>query len=66
MRYIQVTAQDYLSPDSATSRDGKHWEAAKPMLLFPNLRERFIHWRGNHFTFGQPYCVVCGKEEKLN
>jgi len=65
MKYIKVLERDYLSPDSAISKDGKHWEPAKPELLSPNLKERFIHWRGKHFSFGQPYCVICGREEDI-
>ena len=43
-----------------------NWEPAKPELYSCNLKEWIIHniFR-KHFTFGQPYCVVCGYSEVL-
>lgn len=64
MKTIAVENVIYLAPDVATSRDGKHWEPAKPELLSPNLRERFWHALGYHFSYGQPFCVACGLSEK--
>lgn len=62
MKYIKVGQNQYVSPNvQILQRDG--WQKASPELLEPNLWERFIHFLGYHFSFGQPYCVVCGKEE---
>lgn len=71
MKYIKVSKKVYRSSKTQsleTSYVGGHidsqWVAAKPELLQPNLKERFIHSvLRKHFSFGQPYCVVCGKEE---
>lgn len=74
MKYIKVTNKLYRSPDSReleTRYIGGSvetmWVNARPTLLSPNLKEWFIHKiLQKHFTFGQPYCVVCGKEEMTN
>lgn len=67
MKYIQIR-KDELWTDSQTTRLNSktmQWEPARPELYWPNFKERFIHWLGYHFTFGQPYCVVCGYAELL-
>ena len=41
-----------------------NWEPTSPLLYKPNIKEWFTHnILRKHFTFGQPYCVVCGYEE---
>lgn len=63
MKYIKVIEDLYVSDDclQQNNENGK-WEKARPVLYTPNLKEWFIHYiLGKHFTFGQPYCVVCGK-----
>lgn len=43
------------------------WEPAKPELYTPNLKEWFVHnILRKHFSFGQPYCVVCGYAKQDN
>ena len=65
MRYIKVTKEYYT--DSATSvLEGGQWKSARPELLYPTIFERVMHWFGGHITFGQPFCVICGKCEKLD
>lgn len=59
---IKVIEEEYTSPDTAVCVDGK-WMPAKPELLSPNIIESFNHWRGKHLSFGQPYCVICGKKQ---
>ncbi len=71
MKYIKVSKKIYRIPNTAvleTNYIGGHidsrWVKARPELLETNLKERFIHSvLRKHFTFGQPYCVVCGREE---
>ena len=66
MRYIKVNKTEiYTSGDCATlNLSTGNWEPAKPELYSCNPKEWFIHnILGKHFTFGQPYCVVCGYAE---
>jgi hypothetical protein len=63
MRYIKIRKDElYTSSDCATlNTKTMLWEPAKPELYSCNLKEWFIHYiLRKHFTFGQPYCVVCG------
>jgi hypothetical protein len=64
MKFIKVIDKIYTDPQSASSPDGIHWEPAKPELYPCNLWEWIIHKLGFHFCWGQPYCVVCGKEQE--
>lgn len=63
-RYIEVFNTEYRADD--VMQETEHgWLGAKMTPLYPNFKERFIHDKlGKHFTFGQPYCVVCLKREK--
>ncbi len=66
MKYINIRKDEiYTSGDTATlNTETMQWEPAKPLLLRPNLKEWFIHFvLRKHFTYGQPYCVVCGYVE---
>lgn len=69
MKYINIR-KDEVYTDANTvyldSSTGK-FIPAKPMLYSPDLKEWIIHniFR-KHFTFGQPYCVVCGYAEATN
>jgi hypothetical protein len=62
MKFIEVTDKIYKDPNIAVFVCGEGWQPASPEPLEPNLKERVLHWWGYHFTFGQPYCVVCLKE----
>lgn len=62
---IKVTNRIYTSPDDSVSRDGVHWSPARPQLYFTNIFERVWHWLGHHWSYGQPYCIVCGLAEKI-
>ena len=33
------------------------------VLYKPNLIEKIKHALGKHWSYGQPFCVVCGLEE---
>lgn len=71
MKYIKVTNKIYRSPNTQTLETdyvGGHidsrWVNARPELLSPNLKEWFMHAiLRKHISFGQPYCVICGKAE---
>lgn len=64
MKYIQVKSTYYSCSDVQISTQPGTWKNARPERYYPNLKERFIHnVLKKHFSFGQPYCVVCGKEE---
>lgn len=65
MQYIQVKQTIYTDPQVIGKRPNEtHWHPVAPELLSPNLKEWFIHYvLRKHFTFGQPFCVVCGREE---
>lgn len=57
MKYIKVMNVRYTDPSVSTPNG-----PATPMAYPPNPWEGFIHWLGFHFTFGQPFCVVCLKK----
>jgi hypothetical protein len=59
---MKVTNRLYTDPNTQVSRDGKHWEPARPLLYSPNLIEKIKHTLGSHWSYGQPFCVICGKE----
>lgn len=64
--YISIkTDEIWTSSVSATfDCDKGVWERSRPMLYDPNSWEWFEHsMLGRHFSFGQPYCVVCGYAE---
>jgi hypothetical protein len=64
MKYIKVASHIYTDPNVAIQNNGLgRWEAARPELLETNLWERLVHRFYSHFTFGQPFCVVCGRAE---
>lgn len=64
MRYIKVTNEYYTDSSTARLEEGI-WKPARPELLYPTVFERVMHLFGGHITFGQPYCVICGKCEDL-
>lgn len=69
MKIIKVTNRMYKDNNVAYQVGGEFgytWEKAKPELLEPNLIEKIRHniFR-QHISFGQPYCVICGLEEKV-
>jgi hypothetical protein len=39
------------------------WSPAKPLLYTPNLFEKIKHALGKHWSYGQSFCVICGKEK---
>lgn len=43
MIFFQVSDRKYKDPMTLVSKDGKHWEAAEPMLLTPSPYERFLN-----------------------
>jgi hypothetical protein len=65
MRTIKVTKEFYTDPQCAGQNSvTRAWEPLRPELYDCNFVEWFKHdILGRHFTFGQPYCVACGKCE---
>lgn len=66
MKYIKIRKDEiYTSSDTATlDTSTMQWKPATPELYPCNLKEWFIHTvLRKHFSFGQPYCVVCGYAE---
>lgn len=63
MKYFKIDKTElWTSGDTATlNTETMKWEPAKPELLQPNFKEWFIHTiLRKHFSFGQPFCVICG------
>ena len=65
MEFFEVKNKIYTSPDDLDCRDGEHWEPAKPVLYSPNIFDRIRHAFGKHWSWGQPFCVICGKERGM-
>lgn len=66
MKYIKVRKDEVWSDEGVATLDTKtmRWLPAYPELLSPNLKEWFVHTiLRKHFTYGQPYCVMCGYSE---
>ena len=65
MKYIKIRKDEVWTSGDTVTLDTKtmQWKPARPLLYTPNLKERIIHLFGKHFSFGQPYCVVCGYAE---
>lgn len=66
MKYIKIRKDElYTSENCAIfNTNTNEFEPARPELYYCNLKEWFIHTiLRKHFTFGQPYCVVCGYAE---
>lgn len=59
---FKVTDEIWLSSSTAVDMGNGNWQRARPELLSPNLAEWFRHTiLRQHFSWGQPYCIVCGK-----
>ena len=74
MRYIEVKKTTYHFKDVHHRVDtglGEMWVGVVPDKMefewsYDGIKEWFIHdVLKKHFTYGQPYCVMCGKEEKV-
>lgn len=71
MKYIKISNKIYRCPNTQTLETNfiggfvdTQWVETRPELLQPNLKEWFIHtFLRKHFSFGQPFCVVCGYAE---
>ena len=66
MKKIIIEVQDeiYTDPNTSYEKDGK-WVPATPEPYPPTILENIAHALGQHISFGQPYCVICLKKEKL-
>lgn len=62
-KFIQITDKDYTSSDTRVYICGEGWQDAKPDLYRPGIIEAIQHKLGKHWSYGQPFCVICGKEE---
>lgn len=67
-KYIKIKKEIWASSDVSTQQLGSgEWLPTNPQLLHPTLIERFIHGiLRKHFTYGQPYCVMCGYSEDIS
>lgn len=63
-KIIKVKNEIYTDPNTAIKVNGQ-WKEAHPEPYYTNILEKIQHdiFR-QHFTFGQPYCVVCLKKLK--
>lgn len=66
-KYIKVKKEKWSDPHQAVlDKKTGQWKPAYPELYEPNFIERIKHdVLGKHFTFGQPYCVVCGLSDRF-
>lgn len=67
MKIIKVSKYLYSPGDVlAIDKQGKPVHVL-PELLRPTLKEKFIHnILKKCFSFGQPFCVVCGRAEQVS
>jgi len=69
MKYIKIKKDEIYTSKNVAILDTStmKWKPSKPELHSCNLKEWFIHAvLRKHFSFGQPYCVVCGYAELKN
>lgn len=74
MNYFEVDKTElWTSDDTAVlNSETMKWEPAKPELMYAEfslsgLKEWFVHTvLKKHFSYGQPYCVMCGYGKKDN
>lgn len=59
---MKIANEFYTMPDVQTEIKG-HWVTARPELYSPNIFQKIKHLLGFHWSYGQPYCVICGKKE---
>lgn len=68
MKYIEVEKTFYTDPQAsylAKTDVGDMWLPLRPDLMQGgSIKERLMHWLGYHFSYGQPYCVMCGLKER--
>lgn len=60
--YFEVKDKVYTDDNTSEYDCQKGWIPARPALYSPNLWEKFIHWLGKHWSYGQYFCIICGKE----
>lgn len=60
---IKVSEEIYTDPSTARATPDGKYVPATPEPYEPNFIEGLLHRFGRHFTFGQPYCVVCLKRK---
>lgn len=73
MKYIKVTNEIYTDENTKYCDPKLGWLDATPEKYYPEigdgvfeyLKEKISHAIGLHYTFGQPYCVVCLKKQKI-
>ena len=62
MKKIKVLNRKWSDPNTLARRPDGTCGPAYPVLYEGNIFEKIKHFLGMHFSFGQPFCVVCGKE----
>lgn len=71
MKYIKIRKDVLHTSGDTAALNPKtmQWEPAKPHLMsfefsMQGIKEWFVHTiLRKHFSYGQPYCVVCGYAE---
>lgn len=63
MKKIKVSNEIYTDPQSAfQDTDGK-WKPLRPELWQGFHWGKIPHLFGKHYSYGQPFCIFCGKKE---
>ncbi len=60
--FFEVTDKIYTDDQTSEFHPQKGWIPARPALYSPSLLDKFNHWRGKHWSYGQHFCIICGKE----
>lgn len=60
---VNVSDRLFTSSETMVRNPDGTWSQAKPLLYTPSILERIKHALGKHWSYGQPFCVVCGKEK---
>jgi hypothetical protein len=63
MKLIQVKSTCYVDPNTQTEVNGVYVGTRPVLINPPNRNEQQIHDSGQHLSYGQPYCVICGLAE---
>ena len=63
MKKIKVAKETYTDPNVGIRTANGEYIPGIPVAYSPNIFEAVRHALGTHFSFGQPFCVVCLKKE---
>lgn len=62
-KIIKVKKEKYRDSNMRVYETGKGWIDSAPALYSSSIFEKIEHMF-RHWSYGQPYCVICGKERK--